>query len=170
MLIYLDANIVQYCADYEDFLFSDQTDCPVGEPKFRRELHALRQLIHLEQFGNWTFAVSAELLSELRHGRPTRPQREVYKLLQESCWPYDEADASVLRNVAEALQSLQLKDRLDLQHLANAVTLGASWFITNDNDILRKTDGWVRPTRVARPSECVAEISVGLFLTTSFPG
>ena len=170
MLIYLDANIVQYCADYEDFLFSDQTDCPVGEPKFRIELYALRQLIHLEQFGNWTFAVSEELLSELHRGRPTLPQRAVYKLLQESCWPYEEPDASGVHNVTEALQALQLKDELDLRHLANAVTLGASWFITNDNDILRKTGGWVRPTRVARPSECVAEITVGLFLATSSPG
>lgn len=167
MLIYLDANIVQYCADYEEFLFGDQANCPVQEPRLRAELHALRNLIELEQLGNWTFAASEDLFSELHGGRPTAHQREVYELLKESYWPDEGRGGAVLWDVAEQLESLQLKDRLDLRHLANAIALGASWFITNDDEILRKTGGWVRTTRVARPSGCIPEISVGLFLKTS---
>jgi len=36
MLIYLDANIVQYTADYADFVFDNQIACPVEEPTARR--------------------------------------------------------------------------------------------------------------------------------------
>jgi hypothetical protein len=164
MLIYLDAQIVQYCADYEDFLFDKLLSCPVGEPNLRTELYALRRLIELEQFGDWTFAASELLLTELHRGVPTQRQRAVYKLLEESFSAYEQPDERVLQEVAEELASLQLKDAADRRHLANAVAVGSSWFITNDNDILRKTSGGVRTTRVARPSECLAEISVGLFL------
>ena len=49
MLIYLDANVVQYCATYDDFIFGDTDVCPVTETKLQKELTALRRLVELEQ-------------------------------------------------------------------------------------------------------------------------
>src|SRR5436190_13264764 len=49
MLIYLDANIVQYCADNEDFVFGWSQRCDVAEPKLRNQLGGLRQLVYMDQ-------------------------------------------------------------------------------------------------------------------------
>ena len=64
MLVYLDAMIVQYCADYEDFIFGHISKCPTSEAELRRELAALRRLVELEQLGDWIFASSPQLTSE----------------------------------------------------------------------------------------------------------
>jgi len=48
MLIYLDANIVQYCADYEDFIFGDGALPSGTKARLRRELSALRTLGEIE--------------------------------------------------------------------------------------------------------------------------
>jgi hypothetical protein len=48
MLIYLDANIVQYCADYEDFIFGDGALPSGTKAKLRRELYALRTLVEMD--------------------------------------------------------------------------------------------------------------------------
>ena len=84
MLIYLDTMIVQYCTDYQDFIFGDSNQCPTSEPKLGKELSALRRLVELEQLGDWIFATSPQLISELHAGRPTIDQVEVYKLLRQS--------------------------------------------------------------------------------------
>jgi hypothetical protein len=164
MLIYLDANIVQDTADYADFLFGNQSPCPVKEPVARKELCALRQLIDLEQFGSWTFASCDHLLVELHRGRPSNDQLETYEILKDSFNAEYAIDEQVFRDVLQELLPLRLRDRADRIHLATAVAMGASWFLTNDNGILRKVGGQIRSTRVARPSECINEISVGLFL------
>jgi hypothetical protein len=57
-----------------------------------------------------------------------------------------------------------LKQAADRRHLAEAVVLKASWFLTNDNDIITKTrlwnkDGIVEGVRVVRPSECFLMMS-----------
>jgi len=70
MLIFLDTNIVQYCALYDDFLCGDTEACPVSEPQMRTELVALKWMIELEAIASWDFAVSPQLIAELRDGNP----------------------------------------------------------------------------------------------------
>jgi len=84
MLRYLDTMIVRYCADYENFIFGETEQCPVSESKFKRELYALRKLVELEQLGNWEFAASPQLISELYGRKPTVNQTRAYKLLSEA--------------------------------------------------------------------------------------
>jgi len=62
------------------------------------------------------------------------------------------------------LLRLNLNGVKDRRHLAQAIALNASWFLTNDNDIILKCKEQMLPVRVARPSECLDEISIGLFL------
>lgn len=167
MLIYLDANIVQYCADYSDFLFGGQAEYPIQEPHLLRELLALRQLIALEQLGEWNFAAPPHLLAELRRGSPTPNQLAVYSLLEDSFEPEWVVNEEVFQTVMEQLAPLQLRDEADQRHLAYAVALGTSWFLTLDRDILRKTEGRIRTTWVVPPSACVPEVAVGLLLRTA---
>jgi len=175
MLIYLDTMIVQYCADYEDFIFAVDEKNPVSEPKLAGELLALQRLVELEQFGNWSFAAPTHLMKELLAGRPTATQLRVYAILlhtwRESDWKESlEASEGKVLSIDHELISLELQDAADRRHLAEAIALEASWFLTNDEDILHKTRkehkkiGQVRQVRVAKPSECAREISVGLFL------
>lgn len=169
MLIYLDANLVQYCADHHEFVFGESDTCENVHPNVEKELAALRRLVELEQLGDWTFAAPSHLLQELRAGKLKNEQNETYKLLQEawndSAWlddtrPTDDA----IRNVEESLGVLGLKHASDQRHLAEAIALSASWFLTNDKEIVKKTKGEVQGVRVCRASECLQEISVGLFL------
>jgi len=168
MLVYLDANIVQYCADYQDYIFGDSSKTPIGKPRFKKELSALRRLIEIERLGDWVFASSPKLVSELYAGRPTICQTKVYDLLQQyygaSGW--DEAfliDAEEIVRIEGSLKTLLLRSD-DRRHLAEAIALNASWFLTNDAGIVRACKGRDLPIRVARPSECIEEISLGLFL------
>ncbi len=175
MLIYLDTMIVQYCADYEDFIFGDMEQNPALEPKLAAELASLRRLVELEQFGDWTFAAPPHLLKELLAGSPNSVQRGVYTILlqawQESGWEeFFERNEQEILSIGQSLVPLRLKDAADRRHLAEAIALNASWFLTNDGNIIRRTRakgqplGRVDHVRVARPSECIEEISVGLFL------
>jgi hypothetical protein len=199
MLIYLDAMIVQYIADYQDFIFQDiilehNVPNPVGEPKFAAELEALRRLAFLEQFGHWDFAVPAHLMHELLSGKPTRSQSETYGVLSQawrdsiSLWNAGtKADEKVISSIEDVLALLTLQHRADRRHLAEAIALGACWFLTNDRNIISRTrlkqdelrdltDGielddprlaanqmlrrMLEMTKVARPSECV-EVTEG---------
>ena len=164
MLIYLDANIVQYCADYGDFLFGPDAPCPSRKLGFRRELLALRELIFLEQFGNWEFAAPEHLLVELHRGRPTGEQRQTYAILEESS-NHEDLDKPLFDEVFTELSGFSRRHRADRIHLATAAAMHASWFVTNDKGIIRRTPGWVRSTRVVKPSQCVPEIGIGLFLS-----
>ena len=83
MLIYLDANIVQYCADQSDFIFGISDKTLTVDQKFQRELVALRRLVELEQLGGWEFAAPSHLLAELHAGKPTISQRETCGVLEE---------------------------------------------------------------------------------------
>ena len=176
MLIYLDTMVVQYCVDYEEFVFGEITghtaECPVSEPKLKRELLALRQLILLDQLGDWIYACSPVLLKELHARKPTDEQRKVYALLMEA-WResgWDDAfprQSSEVARIESSLKGLNLRPR-DRRHLAEAIVLNASWFLTNDRKIIAKCKKPGLPSglllKVARPSECLDEISVGLFL------
>jgi len=175
MLIYLDTMIVQYCADYDCFIFGDADRNPVNEPKLATELASLRQLIELEQFGDWAFAAPQHLMKELLAGMPTSKQHRVYAVLlqawQESEWEeFFERNEEKILSIDQSLKPLKLKGVADRRHLAEAVALNASWFLTNDGEVIRKTRtqgqriGQVRQVRVARPPECIDEISIGLFL------
>jgi len=165
MLIYFDANIVQYCADYGDQIFGNVETSPCLGWKFRRELDALRQLVYLEQFGNWTFASSSHLQCELHRGRPTKQQREMYSELKDTADCSYSLDEQVYRDVLEDCLVQRLRDRSDQKHVAIAAAMGASWFLTNDGDVVRNLKR--RPIarmRVARPSDCISDISIGLVL------
>ena len=177
MLIYLDANIVQYCAEKEkgDFIFGDTRTNPVTEPKLAKELDALRRLVELEQLGDWTFAAPSHLVNELLAGEPNSERHRVYKILleawQESAWnEFLETSEDKILSIYDSLRPLKLKGAADQRHLAEAIALNASWFLTNDREVIRKTRArgqsisQVGHVRVARPSECIEEISVGLFL------
>jgi hypothetical protein len=88
MLFYLDANIVQDCADYDDFIFGSGA-LPSGiNAKLKEELCALRKLVEIELqledvgFENrWDFAALRNLMKELLAGQPTENQQKVYSIL-----------------------------------------------------------------------------------------
>jgi len=167
MLIYLDSNLVQYCADYEDFLFGN-VKVPVRERKLYRELNAMKRLIDLDQITNLHIAASPQLLNELLDGKPTLKQREVYTMLTEAwkdtVWEevfpigYDE-----VKKIEISFRYLGLTPK-DLRHLSEAIALKASYFFTNDGCIIRKCKKHKLPIRVSKPSECIEEISQGLIL------
>jgi len=173
MLIYLDAMIVQHIIDYQEYVFGEISgypgECPVTEPKLKRELNALRQLIFLDQLGDWVYACTPHLWDELNAGRPTTEQQGSYPLLmkawKESAWtdafPLKESE---VHQIEDSLKRLHLRDSADRRHLTEAIVLNASWFLTNDKDVIKKCKRNPMPLRVARPSECLSEISVGLFL------
>jgi len=176
MLIYLDANLVQYCADYEEFIFGDSSTSPVNDAKLLRELTALRRLVEIEQLGtDWTFAAPLHLMNELLGGIPRPDQRRVYTVLLES-WQDSDWQVSIAASedrflsIVDSLYALNLKDSADKRHLAEAIVLGASWLLTNDKNIINRTRqkpeiiGNVQGVRIARPSECLEEITTGLFL------
>jgi predicted nucleic acid-binding protein len=169
MLIYLDGNIVQYCADHKKFITGRSDKCKATEPKLRHQLEGIRRLVELEQLGDWTIACSRHLFTELHRGKPELDQLKVYKMLCEawsdSVWREDEAPAEdEILATQHSSDGLNLKDKADQRHLAEALALNASWFITNDRDILKKTKGGVNSMRVSRTSECLDDISVGLLL------
>ncbi len=175
MLIYLDANLVQYCADYSDFILGDTVVPSVNEPLLR-ELKALRRIFELEQLGEgWHVAAPTHLMQELLC-KPKPEQREVYSTLlrawqEAGLQEANEASEENIGTIERSLYALRLKDK-DRRHLAEAIALRAVWFLTNDKKLINHT----RPRRnkkvictvqgvyVARPSECIPEISKGLFL------
>lgn len=163
MFIYLDANIVQYCADYDSFLFGGRPLPQRLEPNLLRELRALRELIELEQLGNWEFAASKHLLRELHRGHATHEQLNVYQVLEDAA-DSPSPDAVDVGERVQQLMNVNFRDTADRRHVATALAMGASWFITNDRNIIGATSGRVRNLRIARPSECLEEISVGLLL------
>jgi hypothetical protein len=176
MLLYLDANIVQYCADYEGVVFRNEAAPIRSNPKFLKELEALRTLVELEQLGNeWVFAAPRHLIRELLSGKPTREQKDVYEVLlqawHESVWyeALDENEKKII-SVEQSLRGLNFKDDADRRHLAEAITLQTSWLLTNDKNLINEAEEgksrrlipkWIQ---IGRPSECVRNISTGLFL------
>ncbi len=174
MLIYLDTMIVQYIIDYWEYVFGKisgySAECPIAEPKLKRELNALRELMFLEQLGeDWVYACTPHLWDELNAGEPTAEQQESYPIVmqswKESAWtdafPLNESE---VRRIEDSLKPLHLRDSADQRHLAEAIVLNASWFLTNDKKVINKCKRKHLPLRVARPSDCLSEISVGLFL------
>jgi hypothetical protein len=176
MLIYLDANVVQYCADNEDFIFGDKPASSINDGKLLRELTALRRLVEIEQLGTgWAFAAPFHLMNELLAGIPRPNQRRVYNILLQAWIDLGWQDSAAtsedrISSIVDSLHSLNLKDNADKRHVAEAIVLGASWFLTNDRNIVNRTRlkpelvGSVQGVRIARPSECVEEISTGKFL------
>jgi len=178
MLVYLDANIVQYLADDSDIIFRCKAPARVPPVKLKAELLALGDVIELairtEQQDldrRWDIAAPQHLLGELLRGRPTFEQRETYQLLREA-WhelgverhPAPDVDAVIAAD--KRLLSLKLSDPPDRRHLAEAVAIGAAWFLTLDRDILDKTrqkeepsePGRIGSAMVARPSELRARM------------
>lgn len=172
MLVYLDTMVVQYTIDNYDFVFGRISgysgECLVTEPKLRSELYALRDFMFMEQMGSLDYAFTPHLWDELNAGQVTEEQQKSYAILkrswEESGWtdtfPLNEDE--ILR-VEDSLKLLHL-DAADRRHLVEAIVLKASWFLTNDERLLRRVKGQKLPLHVARPSECLSEIFVGLFL------
>ena len=132
MLIYLDANLVQYCADHGEFIFGELDTCDQINSNFEKELAALRRLVELEQLGDWTFAAPRHLLEELRAGKPTEEQKENYKMLEEawsdSVWLDDSRPTEdMISSIEQSLGVLKFKHASDQRHLAEAIALNASW-------------------------------------------
>lgn len=174
MLVYLDTNIVQYCADAEDFIFGNSDISKVADPRLIREIVALCRLVELEQLGDWHFVASLHLMAELNAGKPRPHQRQIYKVLEEA-WKdsvYSEdprPSEEDIRDVEQSLSVLKLRHAPDRRHLAEALALNASWFLTNDKEVVNKVNRAkqkevMRNMRVCRASECLSGISTGLFL------
>lgn len=178
MLIYLDANLVQYCADYEDFIFEGSDVPPVNDPKLLRELEGLQQIVELEQLGEgWHAGAPKHLMRELLC-EPTDNQRRVYYTLWQAWKEAAQQEAhdlgeETITQIEQSLRPLHLKDK-DRRHLAEAIGLGAVWFLTNDKRLINHTRTPecpnlicnVQGVYVARASECIPEICKGLFLNT----
>jgi len=175
MVIYLDANIVLYYAHYQGFIFGESA-APAVHERLRVELVALRRIVHLEQLGEgWHAAAPKHLMDELLQ-KPSADEEEVFTALLQA-WEEageqeaDQVSEETITSTESSLRPLALKDK-DKRHLAEAIALGAVWFLTNDRRLINRT----RPTKnkkavcriqgvwVARPSECIPEISRGLLL------
>jgi hypothetical protein len=178
MVIYLDANLAQYYADYDDFIFGDSAAPSINEPLLT-ELKALRRILELEQLGEaWHVAAPKHLMQELLYKPPSPKQGEVYSILLRA-WQevgQQEANQTSEENIAaieHSLYPLRLKDN-DRRHLAEAIAMRAVWFLTNDRNLTnhtrpeknKKVISMVQGVYVARPSECIPEISRRLFLRT----
>lgn len=171
MLIYLDANIVQYCAPWE-------AKQPPG-PKLDIELQALCEIIELAAYAEvqdldhrWDVAAPKHLLDELERGRPTKGQLRTYRDLRES-WQelgvekHGTPDAETVERAQRRIARLKLKDLPDTLHLAEAVAMGAAWFLTYDKEVLKKTRNKNKPNEpgliegviVGRPSELRARMT-----------
>ena len=171
MLIYLDANIVQYCAGWEA---KRQPD-----PKLMIELQALDEIIELAAYAEtqdldhrWDVAAPEHLLDELERGRPTERQLRTYRDLRKA-WQdfgierHGTPDAEIVDRVQRRLGRLKLKDPPDTLHLAEAVAMGAAWFLTYDKEVLKKTrtknkpnePGVIEGVTIGRPSELRARMT-----------
>ena len=177
MLIYLDANVVQYCADYGEFIFRVQGARRPPNPNLDMELQALGELIELAVRAEvqdlehlWDVAAPRHLLDELLRGRPTPEQLDTYRTLRDA-WrdlgvdEYESPDVGAVNVVDHRLRSLNLQHPPDRHHLAEAVAIRATWFLTLDEDILDKTretprePGMIEGVIVARPSELRARMA-----------
>ena len=171
MLIYLDANIVQYCADYGDFVFDREGAVQPPNRNLKMELRALGDVIQLavraevqDLDHRWDVAAPIHLLEELSRGNLSQEQLDTYRSLREA-WQdlgieeHAPPDVEVVNTVETKLRRLNLRDPPDRRHLAEAVAIGASWFVTLDKDIIKKTrEEPSEPTMiegviVGRPSE-----------------
>jgi hypothetical protein len=176
MPIYLDTNLILYFADYSDFIFGDCNDVSKIDPNLLKELISLRKIVEIEQFGEgWNVAVSSHLLGEL--AKNLKPhQKETIEMLvdswRENGWlEANNADEKDVLAIDHSLVPLNLKTA-DRRHLAEAAAIDAIWFLTNDKRLIKRTRPKKFPNEVrtvcgvfvAKPSECIEEISRGLFL------
>lgn len=177
MLLYLDANIVQYCADYGDFVFQCEGAVQPPNRNLMMELRALGEVVGLavraevqDLDHRWDIAAPIHLIEELSRGNPSQEQLDTYRLLREA-WhdlgieEHGAPDVEVVNAVETRLRRLNLRDAPDRRHLAEAVAIGASWFITLDKDIIKKTrDEPSKPMMiegviVGRPSQLRARMT-----------
>jgi hypothetical protein len=177
VLIYLDANIVQYCADYGDFVFGREGTLQPPNRNLKMELRALGEVIELavraevqDLDHRWDVAAPTHLLEELSGGSPSQEQLDTYRSLRDA-WQdlgieeHGSPDIEVVNTVETRLRRLNFRDPPDRRHLAEAIAIGASWFITLDKDIIKKMRYEPnKPTKiegviVGRPSELRARMT-----------
>jgi len=151
MLIYLDANIVQYIADYYDYVYQDiasEHEIPnpkANDIKLATELAALRRLVFIDQFFDWVVVAPAHLMGELLSGKPTQSQLETSKVLSQAWkdalnWGNTgiEPSEEKILSIEHWLTSLNLRDKPDRRNLAEAIALQSSWFLTCDKNIIKR--------------------------------
>lgn len=152
---------------------------PQPDPKLAIELQALDEIIELVAYAEtqdldhrWDAAAPEHLLDELKRGSPSEEQLRVYHNLREA-WHdlgmerHGTPDAETVERAQRRLARLKLKHPQDTLHLAEAVAMGASWFLTYDKEVLKKTRNKNKPSEpgiiegvtVGRPSELRARMS-----------
>ena len=123
----------------------------------------------------WDVAAPRHLLEELSRGNPSQEQLDTYRSLREA-WlelgieEHGVSDIEMVNAVETRLRRLSFRDPPDRRHLAEAIAIGASWFITLDKDIIKKTrDEPTKPTKiegviVGLPSELRTRMTFDLVL------
>ncbi len=167
MIIYLDTNIVRYVAAFDAYILGETETIPTEQPRLAREIRAIRRLVELDQLADWGIACSPMLMKELFEGNRAKDRRAVYKLLVDA-WEQSgnevPDDIQVRANSIESSLSALGLDGADRRHLAEAIAIGASWLLTNDDRFVGSCRKAKLPLRVSYVSECLDEISRGLFL------
>jgi hypothetical protein len=177
MFIYLDANIVQYYADYYVSVRGWLKRPP--DYKLNIELNALSEIVELVAYAEtqdldhrWDAAAPEHLLNELKRGRPSKEQLDVYHDLREA-WrvlgieKHGIPEAETVERVQRRLNRLKLKHPHDTLHLAEAIAMRASWFLSYDKEVLKKTrnknkpnePGVIEGVTIGRPSELRARMT-----------
>lgn len=152
---------------------------PQPDHKLATELQALDEIIELAAYAEtqdldhrWDAAAPEHLLDELERGSPSEEQIRVYHNLR-GAWHdleierHGTPDAETVERTQRRLAGLKLKDPPDTLHLAEAVAMGASWFLTCDKEVLNKTRNKSKPNEpgviegvtVGRPSELCARMT-----------
>ena len=144
MLIYLDANIVQYCADYADLIFGGERGEAVPNVKLKAELLALREIVEValraeeqDLDHRWDVAAPRHLLDELLRGKPTSAQLETYSNLQ-AAWEdlgvesHGEVGAQLIGVVSNRLKTLNLHDAPDQRNLSITLRHAGQSFTVQD--------------------------------------
>jgi hypothetical protein len=157
MLIYLHPEIVR-CFDYHrDVICGDERKDAVHDERLR-QVKALR-LIELDYMTEGFRCVAPPFLfAVLRRGQPTTAEEEAYQMLEDDAEPDDVVASQVFEQVRRELAPLGIRDEENLTHLVHAVALDVSWFLTDEPDLLSKTGGRIRNTRIGQVSDCVEAV------------
>ena len=115
------------------------------------------------------------LINELQRKLTPDQQETIDTLIvsweEYGCYEANRVNEEKVLSVELTLMELNIKSA-DRRHLAEAIAIGATWFLTNDNRLIKRTRSKksqnnisiIQGVSIARPSECVEEISRGLFL------
>ncbi len=158
---------MRYAAAFDAYIVGMMDEPPVDQPKLARELEAIRRFVEIDSLADWDFACSPRLTKELFEGNPSTRRKAVYKLLMDAWNESGNEFGPDFSEKANRLESTLVPlglDGPDRRHLAEAIVIGASWLLTNDDKFVEKCRTAKLPLKVAYVSECLNRISSGLFL------